>query len=174
MEKTLLWIQAQDSALFCKINRNKHISVYHQLMSIITHLGGAYFTITFGIAALLLSAGSWKAVSLQSAAALCVSHVIVALLKRKVWRKRPYLIVDQAFVIHNPLEDSSFPSGHTTAIFSLLTPYMLYSPIFLPVLLPVAILVGISRISIGLHYPSDVLIGALIGTTTALAAAAFI
>ncbi|MGG2201983.1 phosphatase PAP2 family protein [Paenibacillus validus] len=57
-----------------------------------------------------------------------------------------------------------------------------YSPFWLPLMfigpwtfalfLPVAALVGVSRIYLGLHYPSDCLAGSLIGTVTAVSAVA--
>ncbi|WP_051677051.1 phosphatase PAP2 family protein [Maridesulfovibrio frigidus] len=62
---------------------------------------------------------------------------------------------------------NSFPSGHTLRIFSLacaiamLLPKKRYIPLIL------ALLVGISRVVIGKHYPSDVLFGAFIGMTCA-------
>ncbi|GJM80520.1 hypothetical protein HMSSN139_30160 [Paenibacillus sp. HMSSN-139] len=68
----------------------------------------------------------------------------------------------------NPLTDHSFPSGHTTAIFSVTVPFMAAAPGLILVLLPVALLVAVSRIYLGLHYPSDTLAGAVIGSSVAL------
>ncbi|WP_368503491.1 phosphatase PAP2 family protein [Alkalihalophilus sp. As8PL] len=97
---------------------------------------------------------------------LITSHIIVRLMKHYLPRFRPYLTVNESNVISNPLKDHSFPSGHTTAIFSLCTPFMFLFPSYAIFLLSIAIIVGISRISLGLHYPSDVLIGALLGFIT--------
>jgi len=66
------------------------------------------------------------------------------------------------------LKDPSFPSGHTTAAFAMLTPWMLTEPMFIPLLLPIGIGVALSRIYFGLHFPSDTAAGALLGSTTAL------
>jgi undecaprenyl-diphosphatase len=75
-----------------------------------------------------------------------------------------------------PLCDSSFPSGHTTAIFAWLTPWLIADTALLPVLLPAALVLGISvgwsRMYLGLHYPSDVAAGALLGSLTSLAVSA--
>ncbi|CDN41792.1 phosphatase PAP2 family protein [Paenibacillus sp. P22] len=79
-----------------------------------------------------------------------------------------------------PLEDSSFPSGHTTAIFAWTVP-LLYAaasgaafPLALFAGLAIACSVGWSRMYLGLHYPSDVGAGALLGTFTAMLAVVFI
>ena len=62
---------------------------------------------------------------------------------------------------------NSFPSGHTLRIFSLTTAIALLLPNkkYIPVML--AVLVGISRVVVGKHYPSDVIFGCFIGTSCA-------
>ncbi|MEH7525337.1 phosphatase PAP2 family protein, partial [Bacillus sp. JJ1503] len=83
---------------------------------------------------------------------------------------RPYLSLTNARVGENPLMDHSFPSGHTTAIFSIITPLIYHLPILGFFLYPLACCVGISRVFLGLHYPSDVLAGAIVGTAFGLLA----
>lgn len=82
-------------------------------------------------------------------------------------RLRPYLALPDTNTFRNPLKDHSFPSGHTTAIFASTVPYMIAYPVLTAVLLPLACTVGFSRIYLGLHYPSDVLAGAVIGSGVA-------
>ncbi|MDG0809574.1 phosphatase PAP2 family protein [Cohnella rhizosphaerae] len=62
----------------------------------------------------------------------------------------------------------SFPSGHTTAAFAMLTPWMIASPALIPLLLPIGAGVALSRVYFGLHYPSDTVAGMLLGSATAL------
>ena len=50
----------------------------------------------------------------------------------------------------------------------MLTPWMLAAPSLIPVLLPVALGVALSRVYFGLHFPSDTVAGALLGSSTAL------
>ncbi|PJH69213.1 phosphatase PAP2 family protein, partial [Salmonella enterica subsp. enterica serovar Typhimurium] len=69
-----------------------------------------------------------------------------------------------SYVMKNPLQDHSFPSGHTTAIFSVIIPFILLDWMLMFLLLPIGIIVGVSRIYLGLHFPSDVLGGSLLGS----------
>ncbi len=129
----------------------------------ITHLGGAVITISVSALVILLAEMPVRLWGFQSAAALAGSHLLVAFFKKIYPRNRPYISLAEAKVLPNPLKDHSFPSGHTTAVFSLVVPYVIHAPSLAVVLLPVAALVGLSRIFLGLHYPSDVLAGAFIG-----------
>jgi undecaprenyl-diphosphatase len=107
-------------------------------------------------------------VSFASALSLAVSHLPVQITKKLFPRKRPYLTLDQTRYPVNPLKDHSFPSGHTTAIFSLIIPIMFYIPVLTFLFLPLGLSVGLSRIYLGLHYPSDVAVGGILGTLSGI------
>jgi len=64
---------------------------------------------------------------------------------------------------HESRWDSSFPSGHTSSWFALATVYSAKYPKYAIPLYGAGVLVGLSRIYLGEHYPSDVLAGAIIG-----------
>lgn len=104
----------------------------------------------------------------MSLTSLAVSHIPVAIAKKTYPRLRPYLALPDTHTFRNPLKDHSFPSGHTTAIFSVTVPFMILFPLLILMLLPVALTVALSRIYLGLHYPTDVVAGGVIGTLTAL------
>jgi undecaprenyl-diphosphatase len=140
----------------------------------ITHLGGARMTISITMLILLFSTMPIRLWGIQSAVSLAGSHLLVALIKKVYPRNRPYLSLAQARVLPNPLKDHSFPSGHSTAIFSLVTPYIIHVPSLAVLLLPAALCVGFSRIFLGLHYPSDVLVGSILGTMFGILAVWFI
>ncbi|WP_243385979.1 phosphatase PAP2 family protein [Bacillus kexueae] len=134
----------------------------------ITHLGGATFTILFSSLMMILLPHPIKMVAFSSGAALLFSHIPVAIMKKIYPRKRPYIALNEAKVLENPLKDHSFPSGHTTAIFSVLVPYILFIPELSIFILPVAFSVALSRIYLGLHYPSDVLVGMFLGSVSGI------
>jgi hypothetical protein len=70
-------------------------------------------------------------------------------------------------VTEGPLDQFSFPSGHTLHAVSFATVACAHFPELAPLLLPFALLVAASRPSLGPHYPSDVLAGASIGLALA-------
>jgi len=67
------------------------------------------------------------------------------------------------------LYDKSFPSGHTQAAFGAATYTALLYPVLAVPALALAVLVGLSRIFLGAHFPLDVLAGALIGIAFSIA-----
>ncbi|WP_010173048.1 phosphatase PAP2 family protein [Bacillus coahuilensis] len=88
-----------------------------------------------------------------------------------VRRIRPYLFLPDATVHGHPFQDHSFPSGHTTAIFSITVPFMVVEPLLLLFLLPISMMVALSRVVLGVHYPTDTAVGALIGTLSSFVVA---
>lgn len=174
MRRLIHWLQDRERQLFYLINRAWRNSVWAAALSVITHLGGATFTITTTLLVALLGKDAWSLAGWQSLAALAVSHIPVAILKRKYPRRRPYLVLPKTHTGKNPLTDHSFPSGHSTAIFAFVVPFVAVSPALGFVLLPIAGLVSLSRIHLGLHYPSDCAAGIALGTTAGLGAVAWI
>ena len=62
-----------------------------------------------------------------------------------------------------PLDHFSFPSGHTLHAVMATTVLGYVAPLLLLLMLPFTLLVALSRMILGLHYPSDVAVGAMIG-----------
>lgn len=166
MTKYINILYEVDCLLFRFINSKWHKRRLNRFFSTITHMGGAIFTLCSSIILILFSTNLWKAASVASGMALALSSIPVFIAKKLFRRQRPYLVLDEIFVTDKPLKDHSFPSGHTTAIFSLIIPFICLNPLLIYVLLPIGLAVGISRIYLGLHYPSDVLVGALLGSVT--------
>ncbi len=92
---------------------------------------------------------------------------IYFILKNLFRRSRPYAALNtQNFV--TPGDRFSFPSGHTSAAFLVATVTSSFTPSLTPILFCWASLVGIARVVLGVHFPTDTLIGALMGTGLAL------
>ena len=73
-----------------------------------------------------------------------------------------------------PLDRFSFPSGHTLHAVSFTVSVCSSLPALAVVLVPAAVLIALSRVVLGLHYPSDVLAGGLLGALLGAAATAWI
>ena len=165
MEIWLKRAQICECFLFRSLNNRFHRKWLNGYFRFITHLGGAAVSISVCLLLLFLPFETLKAASLASALALALSHIPVALLKKLYPRKRPYLQIINSYVLQNPLRDHSFPSGHTTAIFAISTPFIISFSALSLLLLPLSLSVALSRIYLGLHYPSDVAAGMLIGSS---------
>ncbi|UDL94622.1 phosphatase PAP2 family protein [Lichenihabitans sp. PAMC28606] len=104
--------------------------------------------------------------------AIAVSGLAVQGLKHIIGRARPRLIEQLgAFSLHPfswPNDFASFPSGHTTSAFAAATALALMMPRARWGLLVCAVAIGISRVVVNAHYPSDVLAGAALGTSVTL------
>jgi membrane-associated phospholipid phosphatase len=154
----------------------------HDLFRRITRWGRSdWLLIPTGVVALAVVVGDWRRVNRPVAAAwweigtfavvlflvIAASGLTTDLLKPMVGRMRPEYVTGGAFEF-NPFtlggySHYSFPSGHATtmgavAVFAAFAPGILTVPI-----IAATALVAISRVIIGVHYPSDVVGGALIG-----------
>jgi len=81
-----------------------------------------------------------------------------------IQRPRPCEIEPHPLFNVRPPDRFSFPSGHTMAAFAVSTVLALHFPALAPALGVVALSIGASRVVLGLHYVSDVVAGALLGT----------
>ncbi|MBW2276268.1 MAG: phosphatase PAP2 family protein [Deltaproteobacteria bacterium] len=106
--------------------------------------------------------------------AVAISGGLVNLMKIAVDRPRPAdHFADSETEVHVPRgtpSDRSFPSGHTQTAFGAATYLACIYPAGAPAFLIAALLVGISRIALGVHFPLDVFSGAVIGAAFSIAA----
>lgn len=103
--------------------------------------------------------------ALASAAVALLTNQAIA----QIWsRPRPYASHPDATVFSSPSRDPSFPSDHASAAFAIGAAVLLYDRMVGAVFLAAATLLATGRVVTGLHYPADVLAGALVGTVAAL------
>lgn len=138
--------------------------ILNSIMIFITSLGdGGIIWIAATIA--LLIPKKTRKVGIMSAVALLGSLLINNnLIKNIVQRPRPYVtFTDLQIIIPQPSE-FSFPSGHTSSSFASAAVFYRHLPkkFGVPAVL-LAALIGFSRLYVGVHYPTDVLAGAVMG-----------
>ncbi len=95
-------------------------------------------------------------------AAFLLSTAVVHLIKRRVKRMRPVAHTEVRFLA--PVtRHGSFPSGHTATSFALATVMAAHFPHWAVPLLLLAAVIGYSRVYVGVHFLSDVVVAAVIG-----------
>lgn len=133
----------------------------------ITTLGGAGATLLAAGLPLVACCALHQA-SRLALATLVLSHLIVQVVKRTVVRSRPAKVERCVTLVREP-DCFSFPSGHAAASMSIAVAYGTTFPAWALPLLLVAALVGLSRVRLGVHYPSDVMVGQLLAVATGVA-----
>lgn len=115
------------------------------------------------MAALAFSGTVGQTAAAHMAVAGLIGLAIYRGLKKTLSRERPFIAWTGIRCGDHPLDRYSFPSGHTLHAVAFTSVAIAYVPSLAPVLVPFTVLTGLSRVVLGLHYPSDVLAGALIG-----------
>ena len=142
----------------------------------VTLLAGAFVT-AYAIATVALwfldrpyGAVKWKLASASALASAAVAMLANQVIANFVWdRGRPYTTHHGAtHLLSAPSVDPSFPSDHSAAAFAIAFAVFAFRRGAGTLFLAAATLISLSRIALGMHYPSDVLAGALIGWVAAL------
>jgi undecaprenyl-diphosphatase len=94
-------------------------------------------------------------------------------LKRTFVRERPFIRHAGISLAGAPLDRYSFPSGHTLHAVAFTWQACAAFPELSLALLPLALSIAMSRVVLGLHYPTDVLVGALLGAASGAIGASF-
>lgn len=162
--------------LFYLINNGLQNGIFNIIMPILTDFGSL---LAWGIlCGLLYLFGGTRAkkIAILGLLALFISNVIVFVLKYIIAEPRPFLVLGNVHQLIPETEIYSFPSGHTTSSFAAAIVIGLKYSLQLKnkkirliyPLIAFATLIGFSRIYIGVHYPFDVIFGALMGMICAL------
>ena len=154
----LLWFQ--------NVLRN---SVTDPIVSFFTHLGDSGL-LFIGLTLLLLLYPKTRRAGFAAACALVFSLLFTnVLLKHIFQRPRPWLDCAALVPLVAEHDPNSFPSGHTNAAFAFALAVWACAPKkwMKAAAVAMAAVMGLSRLYVGVHYPSDVLVGALVGALCA-------
>lgn len=165
----LEWIQKIDAQILLFIQQYIRQDMMNWFWKGVTFLGdGGWFWIVLGVA-LLIPKKTRRSGFAALLALLIGSAVTNLVLKTAVARIRPYDAVEGLFPLVRKLKDYSFPSGHTCASFSCaVVYYKMYPDIKGKGAMALAVLIALSRLYVGVHYPTDVLAGAIVGWVSAV------
>ena len=146
--------------------------ILNALFSFYTQLGNAGLVWIVLSAAMLLhprtrKAGFWALIAMLFG--LLATNV---LLKHLVARTRPWLVVEGLTALVDEHDPNSFPSGHTCAAFACCLTWARFAARRRGkvLCLALAVLMGLSRLYVGVHFPSDVIAGCAVGCLCALLA----
>lgn len=162
MTSSLRQINALDLAICLRFNRLSRLALPCLLFRGISRLGNGMFWYSLMGTLLILDPGAGPVVMrMMAGGLLCLA--IYKWLKAKTSRPRPYQVYVAIAAAAPALDRFSFPSGHTlhAVCFSWIAGH--FVPGLAPLLWGFTALVAASRPILGLHYPSDVIAGALIG-----------
>lgn len=149
-------------------NRACRRKAVQSFFALISRLGDGIFWYTLTLLLPVIYGLYAVPVSLRMVSVGLAGLILYKLIKVFTERDRPYKATAKINLGTAPLDQYSFPSGHTLHAVGFTTVAIWSYPELAIVLVPFALLVAASRVILGLHYPTDVLAGALIGALTAI------
>lgn len=168
---TLERIQGWDERVCLRLNRAMRLRPLLAVFRSVSRLGDGVFWYVLMLALLLASDTAVPAV-LQMIAVGLTGTVIYRICKQGTMRPRPFQVNPRIAAGAPPLDQFSFPSGHTLHAVAFTLVACAHYPWLGALLVPFTLLVAASRLVLGLHYVSDVVAGAVLGA--AIAAISFL
>ena len=165
--KLIYSIHNYDVRLFTWVN---NISIHRQLVQLCRNLSRT------GDGLLYVLIAGWRYLEYGSGDGLLNVMLLAFALERPVYfflkngfkRNRPQQALQNFCSVIRPSDQFSFPSGHTSAAFMVATLLAAFFPILTTVLYLWAVMVGFSRVVLGVHFPTDTLMGAMLGISSAI------
>ena len=165
------WFFELDGNILLYIQEYLRSDFMTPIWKVITSLGDAgWFWILLTI--ILLIPKKTRKIGIASAISLVIGVIITNVaLKNIVARTRPYEVVEGLTLLVGKAHDYSFPSGHSCASFaSAFAIYKTAPKKYGIAALVLASLIAFSRLYVGIHYPTDVIAGVVIGIVSAILA----
>ena len=168
LESVFLTINNLDIQWFFFVNQSIHNAFFNVFMPIVSNSGEDGLIWLFVALLLYLSGPKTRRTSFLMLVALFISFVVgEEVLKHIFQRPRPFLSLEGVNLLIAPSGSFSFPSGHAANAFAASLVVARKVPrLAWPVLL-LAVIMAFSRVYVGVHYPLDILGGALLGALCA-------
>jgi undecaprenyl-diphosphatase len=163
-QSMLQFITTRDHKLMRKVNKWLAPSWIRRWAIAATRAGDGWLWYMCGLLVLLFG-GEARLTAIASAGTAALLGIgVFTSLKKLSGRRRPCEIEPHVWATPLPPDQFSFPSGHTITAFAVATALGEFYPAVAPALLFCALSIAISRILLGMHFLSDVVVGAMIGT----------
>ncbi len=162
MNQMIERIQLWDERTILRIVARRGLSLT-KFMKIISSVGDGYLWSILAVCFYVLTDVSlhWLYAGIT---AFAVELICYKIIKQSTTRQRPFRRNPSIQNLVIPQDEYSFPSGHTAAATVAAILFSLAAPVLLPFFFALAVLIGLSRIYLGVHYPSDVLMGFALGS----------
>lgn len=156
-----------DSSLCVAVNHTSQYKLIRDCFRVVSRVGDGMFWYGLMTGILIINGAAGIVPVLHMSVAGLLGTMLYKWLKGKTLRPRPYEVHQDICLTGTPLDKFSFPSGHTlhAVVFSVVA--ISYYPQLAVIVVPFTAMVGLSRVVLGLHYPSDVIAGALLGAIIA-------
>jgi undecaprenyl-diphosphatase len=168
------YIATRDHRLMQRVNRWRAPRWIRVWMICATRGGDGWLWYAMGLIVAIFG-GAHRLEAIGAAALSSASGIgLFIKLKRVFNRRRPSAIVPHCWATLLPPDQFSFPSGHTITAFAVAIPLLHFYPTLTMGLIFCACSIALSRIMLGLHFLSDVVVGGAIGISLGLAAVAIV
>ena len=155
---------------FCRyLNRPSGLPTPRTFFKALSRLGDGWVWYALILSQLMLPGGGFAAAHLALTGG--IGLLAYKLIKRHAVRERPFITHPAISCAAAPLDRYSFPSGHTLHAVSFTIMFASYVPEWTGPLAALAFAIALSRVILGLHYPTDVAAGAVLGGTLGSASA---
>lgn len=165
MAAVIDWLDHLEIGFCLRVNQLGRTEWIRRFFAVVSQLGDWGFWVAMAVPLFASRGVEALPIAVHIGLTAVVGVLVYKLLKRCLVRERPFVNNGTIHCGAAPLDRYSFPSGHTLHAVSFTVMLSHVDPAFFAICAPFAVLVAMSRIVLGLHYPSDVLVGAAIGAT---------
>lgn len=162
--------------IFYLINNTFNNELLNSIFPYLTNLGSLGIVIIICTILYFINGDKGKRIALLGIISVALVSIIVFILKPMIGELRPFLVLPHVNLLTHETGIYSFPSGHTSLAFAIATvlgisyKFQLQNKTIklIYITLPIAALIGFSRIYLGVHYPLDIIGGAIVGISSGL------